>query len=433
MSRVRVVGGGMAGSEAAMQLARLGHQVELVEMRPGVSTAAHHTGDLGEIVCSNSFGATELTTPAGVLKAEMRQLGSLLLEVADTCRLPAGAALAVDRLGFARTVTQRLEAEPGVHIVRDEVHEVAPAPVIVATGPLTGSDLAQDILQRFGPLLSFHDAAAPIVTRESLDLQVLFRADRYGRGHGDYLNAAMDPPTYDAFWEALVGAEVTPGHDFEDVRVFEGCMPVEVMAARGRDTLRFGPLRPVGIVDPRTEHRPHAVVQLRQDDAQGQLFNLVGFQTRLRWGEQRRVFRMIPGLEQAEFVRYGVMHRNTFVNSPLLLTETLECRRQPGLFFAGQLVGVEGYMESAATGILAARNLDRRLRGLEPEVPPADTMLGALVRYVAQADPNHFQPMNANFGLLPPLEHPPADRRQRKLIMAQRAVKAMERFMAPLP
>ncbi len=430
MSRVRVVGGGMAGSEAAMQLARLGHEVELWEMRPRVSTPAHQTGELAEIVCSNSFGGEELHTPAGVLKAEMRRLGSLLLEVADTCRVPAGGALAVDRAEFARGVTQRIEAQPGIRIVRDEVRAVPEAPAIVATGPLTGSDLAGDILRRFGPLLAFHDAAAPIVTRESLDLDVLFRADRYGRGHGDYLNAAMDQATYDAFWEALVGAEVTPGHDFEDVRVFEGCMPVEVMAARGRDTLRFGPLRPVGITDPRTGRRPHAVVQLRQDDTLGQLYNLVGFQTRLRWGEQRRVFRMIPGLEAAEFVRYGVMHRNTFLNSPRLLEATLECRSEPGLFFAGQLVGVEGYMESAAAGILAARNLDRRLRGLTPQVPPPDTMLGALVRYVAQADPDHFQPMNANFGLLPPMERPPADRRERKLVMAQRAVSAMERFMA---
>jgi methylenetetrahydrofolate--tRNA-(uracil-5-)-methyltransferase len=428
-----VVGGGLAGCEAAWALAERGMAVTLYEMRPAVGTPAHRTDRLAEIVCSNTFKSTELTNAHGLLKAELRLLGSLLLEVADLARVPGGTALAVDRQVFSEEVTRRVAAHPSITVVREEVTAL-PSPGIVATGPLTSDRLARVIAQRLGATsLAFYDAIAPIVSAESLDTSGLYRLSRYGKGGGDdYLNAPLGEEEYGAFVAALCSAEQFEGHDFDAVPTsppgplatawrggttvpyFEGCLPVEEMARRGTDVLRFGPMKPVGLPDPRTGREPHAVLQLRQEDRAGQMWNLVGFQTRMKIPEQKRVFGMLPGLARAEFLRYGSIHRNTYLNSPQALTAHLSARDDARLLFAGQLVGVEGYTESLGTGLLAGHNLARLLAGEAPLVPPPETMLGALLRYVHGADPAHFQPMNANFGLLPPLEQRVRDKQKKK-------------------
>ena len=435
-ARVIVVGAGLAGSEAAWQAAERGASVELYEMRPEEMTPAHRTGDFAELVCSNSLRAAGLENAVGVLKEEMRRLRSLVIEAADAEQVPAGGALAVDREGFSRRITERIMAHPKITVIRrrlDAVPLAADAVTVVASGPLTDGALAADIARRTGEeYCHFYDAAAPIVTRESLDMARVFAASRYGKGEAAYLNCPMNQAEYEAFWEALVGAETAAVNGFENEKVFEGCMPVEVMAARGQETLLFGPLKPVGLVDPVTGTRPYAVVQLRQDNAAGTLYNLVGFQTRLKWPEQRRVFGMIPGLGAAEFVRYGVMHRNTFINSPCLLSPTFALRAEPRLFFAGQMTGVEGYVESAASGLIAGINAARLALGKEPLVFPSETAHGALARYITTADPTNFQPMNVNFGLLPPLAERIRDKKRKKQAVAARALKALTDFLPRL-
>ena len=426
-----VVGGGLAGCEAAWALAERGVDVRLHEMRPLVRTPAHQTDRLAEIVCSNTFKSLELANAHGLLKAELRVLGSLLMQVAETARIPGGSALTVDRVEFSREVTRRVEDHPLITVVREEVTE-RPSPGVVATGPLTSDRLSEAIAARLGAdSLAFYDAIAPIVSGDSLDHSLLYRMSRYGKGGGDdFLNAPLSASQYEEFIDALIAADQFEGQDFDAVPYFEGCLPVEEMARRGRETPRFGPLKPVGLPDPSTGREPHAVVQLRQEDRAGQMWNLVGFQTRLRIPEQQRVFRAIPGLGAAEFYRYGSIHRNTYLNAPASLTAHLSARDDASLLFAGQLVGVEGYTESLATGLLAGINLARLLEGLEPIVPPAETMLGALMAYVHGADPGRFQPMNANFGLLPPLEERVRDKRRRKELLAERAVTLMRAFAA---
>ncbi|HEY7683582.1 MAG TPA: methylenetetrahydrofolate--tRNA-(uracil(54)-C(5))-methyltransferase (FADH(2)-oxidizing) TrmFO [Gemmatimonadales bacterium] len=405
--QVTVVGGGLAGAEAAWALAERGIPVVIREMRPVVRTPAHQTDRLAELVCSNSFKSTDLCNAHGLLKAELARLGSLLLACAEETSVPAGTALAVDRELFSRLVHQRIAGHPGITLERGEVVEL-PSPGIVATGPLTSTALGQAIANRLGSsALAFYDAIAPIVSRDSLDHSRIYACSRYGKGQGDdYLNCPLTASEYEAFLTALVEADQYNGHDFDQVAFFEGCLPVEEMVRRGVDTLRFGPMKPVGLPDPRSGKPPHAVVQLRREDRAGQMWNLVGFQTRLRIPEQRRVFTMIPGLERAEFLRYGSIHRNSYLNTPACLGPALTARDDDRLFFAGQLTGVEGYTESLGTGLLAGINLARRLEGKAATVPPATTMLGGLYRYLREADPAHFQPMNANFGLLEPLESP---------------------------
>ena len=424
-----VVGGGLAGCEAAWALAERGIDVVLHEMRPVVTTPAHQTDRLAEIVCSNTFKSTELTNAHGLLKAELRLLGSLLLEVADGARVPGGTALAVDRGIFSEEVTRRVTSHPRIRVVRDEIVEL-PSPAVIATGPLTSAALAETISRHLGAeSLAFYDAIAPIVAAESLDHGRLYRLSRYGKGSGDdYLNAPLGADAYRAFVEALVTGEQFRAHGFDQVPYFEGCLPIEEMAGRGLDVLRFGPMKPVGLADPRTGHEPHAVVQLRQEDRAAQMWNLVGFQTRLRIPDQRRIFRTIPGLAEAEFLRWGSIHRNTYLNSPAALSTHLSARDDDMMLFAGQLVGVEGYTESLGTGLLAGMNLARMFAGAEPLIPPPETMLGALVRYVHDADPTRFQPMNANFGLLPPLVDRIRDKRLRRQRMAERALAATQAF-----
>jgi methylenetetrahydrofolate--tRNA-(uracil-5-)-methyltransferase len=410
-AEVHVVGGGLAGSEAAWQLAERGHQVVLHEMRPVRGTAAHHTDRLAELVCSNTFKSTETGNAHGLLKAEMRLLGSLILRCADAARIPGGTALTVDRDVFSATVHEHVASHPRIRIERGEVTTL-PAPGIVATGPLTSDALAEAIRARLGvESLAFYDAIAPVVSAESIDTTIAFRASRWGRetmaeagDDGAYLNCPFTREEYEAFIDALTTADQFTAHAFDAVPYFEGCMPVEEMARRGRESLRFGPMKPIGLRDPRTGARPWAVAQLRMEDRAGRMWNLVGFQTRLRISEQQRVVRMIPGLADAEFLRFGSIHRNSYLNAPAALSPHLALRDAPTTLFAGQLTGVEGYTESTATGLLAGINLDRLLRGQEPVVPPPVTMLGALYRYLREADPRHFQPMNANFGLLDELE-----------------------------
>ena len=399
--KATVVGGGLAGSEAAWALAERGVSVTLHEMRPVVRTPAHQTDRLAELVCSNTFKSVETSNAHGLLKAELRLLGSLLLPCADEARVPGGTALAVDRDVFSRLVHERIHAHPRITVVREEVAAL-PSPGVVATGPLTSDRLAEAIAQRLGTgALAFYDAIAPIVAAESLDHDRLYALSRYGKGEGDdYLNCPMSREEYEGFIDALSAADQYPGHDFDAVPYFEGCLPIEEMARRGRETPRFGPMKPVGLPDPRSGREPHAVVQLRREDRAGQMWNLVGFQTRLRIPEQKRVFSMIPGLGDAEFLRYGSIHRNAYLNSPATLGPALTARDDDRLFFAGQLTGVEGYTESLGTGLLAGINLARRLEGKDVRVPPPTTMIGALYRYLADADPKHFQPMNANFGLI---------------------------------
>lgn len=429
MTVVKVVGGGLAGSEAAWQLAKRGFTVELWEMRPEKLTPAHRTGYLAELVCSNSLRSEGLTSAVGLLKEEMRRLDSLILRWADATRVPAGQALAVDREAFAAGITETLSGLPGVRLVRGEVKELPDGPTIVASGPLTSDELARSIAAYFGEdHLYFYDAVAPIVSADSLNFERIFRASRYGKGEEAYLNCPMSEEEYYTFYHALREADTYAGHDFEDACYFEGCLPIEVMAARGPETLRFGPMKPVGLIDPRTGKQPYAVVQLRPENRAETMYNLVGFQTRLRWKEQERVFRLIPGLERAEFLRFGVMHRNTYINAPRLLLPTFQTRKNPLLFFAGQVTGVEGYVESAASGLVAGINMARLLAGQQPLVFPEETCLGGLSRHIATAA-QPFQPMNINFGLLAPLRKAPRGRQQRRQAMAERSLKALASFV----
>jgi len=427
---VTVTGGGLAGCEAALALAERGHQVVLQEMRPVKGTPAHQTEDLGELVCTNSFKSEVPTTAHGQLKREMRCLDSALLASADESRVPAGSALAVDRHLFSQALTRRVEAHPEIRVVREETRTIPSGPTVIATGPLTSSALARSIADELGRGgLAFYDAIAPIVHSESLDREVVFEAGRY-KQDADYLNCPLTEDEYRTFIRALREADVYASHDWDEVPYFEGCLPIEVMAARGPETLRFGPMKPVGLQDPRTGSRPHAVVQLRREDRAGQMWNLVGFQTRLRIGEQRRVFTMIPGLDQAEFLRWGSIHRNTYLNFPACLTGYGSSSKRPDLLFAGQLTGVEGYTESAVSGIMAGINLDRVLRGRRPAIPPPETMVGGLFRYLREADPSRFQPMNSNWGLVEPLFAGPRKKAERRAALADRASRYFEQWIA---
>ena len=428
-----MIGAGLAGSEAAWQLAQRGIPVELFDMKPGEMTPAHHSADFGELVCSNSLRSAQLSNGAGLLKEEMRRMGSLIIEAADATQVPAGGALAVDREGFARHITQRVCAHPLIEVNSNRIDSVPEGPCIVATGPLTAPALAQAIARLLGmEMLSFYDASAPIVTCDSIDMSKAFRAARYGKGDADYINCPMDEAEYRAFYQALVGAETVPVHEFEENKVFEGCMPIESIARRGEQTMAYGPMRPVGLRDPRTDRRPYAVVQLRQDDAAGTLCNLVGFQTRLTHPEQKRVFSMIPGLENASFVRFGVMHRNTFIHAPGCLTEHYQCRNNPDLFFAGQLAGVEGYGESTASGLIAGLAMAARLLGLPLPGFTAQTMMGAMSAYVSNSALTKLEPMNANFGLLVPMEEKWKKNQVREK-QAERALKVIENLRMQYP
>jgi methylenetetrahydrofolate--tRNA-(uracil-5-)-methyltransferase len=433
MARVTVVGGGLAGCEAALQLAGRGHEVRLVEMRPVRTTPAHQTEHLGELVCTNSFKAEDPENAHGTLKREMRALGSVLLAAAEEARVPAGAALAVDRARFAEAMTARVTAHPGIEVVRDEIRELPEGPAVVATGPLTSDALSESIRGALGTEgLSFFDAIAPIVDRDSLDESIIFAQGRWDQD-ADYLNCPFTREEYDAFVAEVARADVhVGGHDWDQVPYFEGCLPIEVMVSRGPETLRFGPMKPIGITDPRTGARPWAVAQLRREDRAGQMWNLVGFQTRLRIGEQQRVFRMIPGMENAEFLRHGSIHRNSYLNFPARLTHWGGLPDRPDLIFAGQITGVEGYTESAASGILSGINLSRILAGETPEVPPPTTMLGGLYRYLAESDPRHFQPMNSNWGLVDPLPGRIRDKGEKRRLLAERALQDFEGWRVPL-
>ena len=428
---VRIIGGGLAGTEAAWQLARRGMAVELFEMRPQRMTEAHATANLGELVCSNSLRSNSLTAPAGLLKAEMRQLDSLVIRIAEAHRVPAGSALAVDRESFSRSLTAAIEALPTVRIFRQEMREIPnDGLVILATGPLTSPALSEQLAQRLGEAhLYFYDAISPIVSAESIDMSIAFRASRYDKGGDDYLNLPMTREEYFLFIEALLAAERVPTYSFERFVPFEGCMPIEEMADRGKETLAFGPMRAVGLSDPRTGKRPYAVVQLRQENRERTLYNLVGFQTKMTYPEQRKVFALIPGLANAEFVRLGSLHRNTFINSPLHLLPTLQWRQRSTLFFAGQMTGVEGYIESAATGLLAGVNAANMLAAKAPVTPPATTALGALLRYITDSERKRFQPMNVNFGLMPSLNLR-LQRKAKKEMMSRRALADMAAWVS---
>lgn len=426
-NEIVIIGAGLAGSEAAWQASQMGVDVKLYEMRPGVSTPAHTTGDFAELVCSNSLGSDRVGTAPGLLKEELRALNSIILRVADKTRVPAGQALAVDRGLFAAEVTKQLKAVGKIDVVREEaVRAPKGAIVVIATGPLTSPAFSEEISSLLGrDHLHFFDAIAPIISGYSVDWSRVYWASRYGKGDADYANCAMNEDEYHAFYESLVEAETAEMHEFESLKLFEGCMPIEEIARRGRDTLRYGPLKPVGLIDPRTGRRPYAVVQLRRENVPGSLFNLVGFQTRLKQGEQMRVFRMIPGLEDAEFVRYGMMHRNTFVNGPEHLTPTLQLKEDERIFMAGQITGVEGYMESTAMGLVCGINAARLAQGKNPLVFPEETAIGSLCSYVSTPSKGEFQPMNVNFGLLPdpPQRAKKNERRMWKVALARQALK----------
>ena len=429
MNKITVIGAGLAGCEAAHKLSSLGFSVRLCEMKPEKRTPAQKSDGFAELVCSNSLKAMRLESAAGLLKEEMRRLGSVTMEAAEKTSVAAGGALAVDRELFSEYITEKIKSDPNIEVVTGEVTELPDEGiVIVATGPLTSDALAESLRQKFGGTLSFFDAVAPIITTDSVDMDRVFMGARYDRGEADYINCPMERDEYDAFYDALVSAERAPLHDFDvaDPKVYEGCMPIEVMAGRGRDTLRYGPLRPVGLIDPHTGRRPWANIQLRKENAAGTMYNIVGFQTNLKFGEQKRVFSMIPGLEHAEFVRYGVMHRDTFMDSPRLLSKSLSLKSEPRLFFAGQFTGVEGYTESAATGILAGINAARFANGEEPLVLPPETMLGALVNYITDESVDNFQPMGANMGILPPLEKKIRHKDERYAALAERAIAGLE-------
>ncbi|MGI6527109.1 MAG: methylenetetrahydrofolate--tRNA-(uracil(54)-C(5))-methyltransferase (FADH(2)-oxidizing) TrmFO [Caldicoprobacterales bacterium] len=425
-----VIGAGLAGCEAAWQLAIQGIHVKLYEMRPNKMTPAHETGKLAELVCSNSLKADRIDSAAGLLKEEMRRLNSLILEAADRHRVPAGGALAVDRNDFSAYVTKMILEHPNIQLIRQEVTEVSIDPdeaTVIATGPLSSSAISEGIGRLVQhDYLYFYDAAAPIVTYESLNLSKVYRASRYGKGEDDYINCPMTKEQYLNFYQELIHAEEAPINDFEDNKVFEGCMPIEVMARRGEDTIRFGPLKPVGLPDPNTGKEPYAVVQLRQDDARGSLYNLVGFQTHLKFGEQKRVFSMIPGLEHADFIRYGVMHRNTFIHSPKLLDKFYRLKSHPNIFFAGQITGVEGYVESASSGLSAGFNLARIIKGKSPVDFTDHTVIGALAYYISHTASKDFQPMNANFGILAPLGRTIRNKRERNMELAKRALNKID-------
>jgi methylenetetrahydrofolate--tRNA-(uracil-5-)-methyltransferase len=424
-NQATVIGAGLAGCEAAWQLAQAGVEVTLVEMKPIRFSPAHHSAGFAELVCSNSLKAERLASAAGLLKAEMQVLGSLCVACAYESRVPAGGALAVDREQFSRLVTEKICAHARITVEHREATAIPKQGVtVIAAGPLASDALAGEIAALCGEALSFFDAAAPIVSADSVDMDCAFTQSRYGRGgEDDYINCPMDKAEYEAFYDALLHAESAPLHAFDKKKgVYEGCMPIEVMASRGADTMRFGPLKPVGLRDPRTGHRPWAVLQLRKENAGGTMYNLVGFQTNLKFGEQKRVFSMIPALKNAEFLRYGVMHRNTFLDSPRLLNADYSMRKRPDLFFAGQITGVEGYMESAGSGVLAGLNAARRLRGQDPLVLPRETMLGALADYISDPSVKNFQPMGANFGVLPPLERPVREKRERYESLSTRAL-----------
>ncbi len=433
--RVTVIGGGLAGCEAAWQLARQGVAVDLFEMRPLRSTEAHTTDGLAELVCSNSLRDNSLSSAVGVLKEEMRRMGSLIIAAAEAHQVPAGSALAVDRRGFSRYVHEAVEQEPGITLKRGELTTIPDEPVvIVATGPLTSPSLASALGQLMGSKhLYFYDAISPIVTAESVDMDVAFRAARYGRGGDDYVNCPLTEDDYNTLVDEILSAEFVEARDFERCVWFEGCMPVEEIARRGRESLRFGPMKPVGLELPDGGGMAHAVLQLRQDDREGRLLGMVGFQTRMTWTEQRRVFRGIPGLENAEFVRMGSLHRNTFLDSPRVLTTDLQAKNRPGLFIAGQLTGVEGYVESAATGLLCGVNAARALLGQASLLPPPSTALGSLLAYVTDEGRRDFQPMNANYGLMPPLEGRKLRKRERRQAMGRRALEEHGRWMQNWP
>ncbi|MGE5582310.1 MAG: FADH(2)-oxidizing methylenetetrahydrofolate--tRNA-(uracil(54)-C(5))-methyltransferase TrmFO [Bacillota bacterium] len=430
MNPVKIIGAGLAGSEAAWQLVKRDIPVEIWEMRPEHLTPAHKSGEFAELVCSNSFRGTSLENAVGLLKEEMRLLDSLIMKAAMEAKVPAGGALAVDRGVFSRIITETLSQHPLVEVIRAEVCQIPEGTGIIATGPLTSPGLAEAIKDFVGrDYFYFYDAAAPIVTGESLNRAQVFAASRYGKGEGVYLNSAFTKEEYLNFWNQLVNAEVAEGHlPSEKAIFFEGCMPVEVLARRGPDTLRYGPMKPVGITDPRTGKRPYALVQLRPEDCEGRLYNLVGFQTHLKWGEQQRVFRLIPGLENAEFVRYGVMHRNTYLNAPAVLEETLQSKSRADLFFAGQMTGVEGYVESAASGLVAGLNCARFVKG-EPLIKfPPETAVGALISYICNADQRYFQPMNVNFGLFAPLTGQTRAKKERRSQYARRALTVISKL-----
>ncbi len=431
MSVVKVIGAGLAGSEAAWQLAQRGLQVELIEMKPHKMSPAHHSEDFAELVCSNSLRGDRLENAVGLLKEELRRCGSLILSCAEATRVEAGGCLAVDREGFAKLVTEKLRSHPNITITAQEVTEVPDGPVIIATGPLTSDALSQAIGKYFGTgYLHFFDAAAPLVTAESIDMDEAWWQSRYDRGTPDYINCAMDKDQYTAFMQELVNAEEAPVHGFEDRNVFEGCMPVEVMARRGFDTLRYGPLKPVGLTDPKTGKEPYAVVQLRQDNAAKSIFNLVGFQTHLKFGEQKRVFSMIPALRNAEFVRYGVMHQNTFLQSPKLLDRYYADRRNPLVAFAGQMTGVEGYVESAASGLLAAVAMAAKVQGKPIPDFPKTTAIGALGLYISDETVENFQPMNINFSIISPLEQRIRKKAEKNLAIANRSLAVIDEMLA---
>lgn len=432
MKKVIIVGAGMAGSEAAWQVAQRGIKVDLYEMRPEKSTPAHKTEKFAELVCSNSLRGAGLENAVGLLKEEMRQLNSIIMESADINRVPAGGALAVDREGFSQYITDKVKNHPNVTVINKEIETIPQeddAITIIASGPLTSEVLAKSIGELTGQdYFYFYDAAAPLISKESIDMSRAYRASRYGKGTADYINCPMDKEEYEKFWQELTTAELAPIKEFEKAKFFEGCMPVEEMARRGIDTLLYGPLKPVGLEDPKTGKRPYAVVQLRQDNAADSLYNIVGFQTHLKWPEQKRVFGLIPGLENAEFVRYGVMHRNTFINSPELLRPTLQYKDRDDLLFAGQMTGVEGYIESAASGLVAGVNAAYLAKGENPVIFPEQTAHGSMCKYITSAVAKHFQPMNANFGLMPPLEERIRDKKLKKQKIAERALEFLAKF-----
>lgn len=427
---VNVIGGGLAGSEAAWQIAKRGVKVRLYEMRPVKQTPAHHTDKFAELVCSNSLRANNLTNAVGVIKEEMRMLDSLIIDSADNSSVPAGGALAVDRHDFAGRVTEAIRNHPLIEVVNEEVTEIPEGITVIATGPLTSPALAEKVKEVTGQeYLYFYDAAAPIVEKDSIDMDKVYLKSRYDKGEAAYLNCPMTEEEFNRFYDALVAAEVVPLKEFEKEIYFEGCMPVEVMAERGRKTLLFGPMKPVGLEDPKTGKRPYAVVQLRQDDAAGTLYNIVGFQTHLKWGPQKEVLKLIPGLENVEIVRYGVMHRNTFINSPYVLQPTYQLKANQNIFFAGQMTGVEGYVESAGSGLLAGINAAKLAKGEELVVFPSETALGSMARYITEADPKNFQPMNINFGLFPELQPKVRDKKARTEQLANRALTTIQNFM----
>ncbi|MDP4083024.1 MAG: FADH(2)-oxidizing methylenetetrahydrofolate--tRNA-(uracil(54)-C(5))-methyltransferase TrmFO [Bacillota bacterium] len=427
---VNVIGAGLAGSEAAWQIAERGIKVRLFEMRPVKQTPAHHTDKFAELVCSNSLRADTLTNAVGVLKEEMRKLNSVIMASADACSVPAGGALAVDRHEFSDRITQLVKNHENVSVINEEVIKIPEGPTVIATGPLTSPALSKQLQELTGEdYLYFYDAAAPIIEKDSIDLEKVYLKSRYDKGEAAYLNCPMTEDEFNRFYEALISAETVPVKEFEKEVFFEGCMPIEVMAARGKKTMLFGPLKPVGLEDPHTGKRPYAVVQLRQDDAAGTLFNLVGFQTHLKWGAQKEVFRLIPGLENVEIVRYGVMHRNTFINSPKVLKATYQFRNREDLFFAGQMTGVEGYVESAASGLIAGINAARFAKGQERIEFPAETAMGSMAKYITTTNSKNFQPMNANFGLFPELSVKIKGKQERNLEYANRALETIQNFV----